>query len=212
MAYMRSSIAFALFWVNLVVSTLNIYFSVEIKLYSSLSWSSSSSSSSGSSYFPGTSKLQNIKIPAIKIPTIKFPTIKNPSIPKIPTKPKFPTIPKIPYIPKFPKLTFSNLHGTKENLLERNLNYFLEKEIETLKELRNLATDEIKTAILIINVETFVFLIILLIFFCVTKKECCTYDAEDGNALCSAGCCCAECMCCVDGDYQFRFTIPPGGG
>ena len=195
MAYMRSWIAFALFWVNLVVSTLNIYFSIEIKPYSSSSRFSSSSSSSGSSYFPGTSKIPTIKIPSIKISTIKIPTI-----------------PKISYTPKFHKLTFSNLNSTKESLLERNLKYFLEKEIETPKELRKLSNNEIKSAILFINIGTFVFLIILLLSFFVTKNECCTYDINDGNALCSAGCCCEECMCCVDGDYHFSFRMPSNSG
>ena len=29
MAYMRSTLAFALFWINLIVASLNIYFSIE---------------------------------------------------------------------------------------------------------------------------------------------------------------------------------------
>ena len=45
MAYMRSSVAFALFWVNFIVASLNIYFSIAV-----MPKSSSSSSSSGSRY------------------------------------------------------------------------------------------------------------------------------------------------------------------
>ena len=36
-----------------------------------------------------------------------------------------------------------NLRGTKERLFEINQNYFLEKEIENPKELRNLSNDKI---------------------------------------------------------------------
>ena len=73
MAYMRSTLAFALFWINLIVASLNIYFSIEAYNYNRY------------------------------------------------------------YLKSY------NLRGTKEKLLKINPNYFLEKEVETPKELRNLA-------------------------------------------------------------------------
>ena len=47
--------------------------------------------------------------------------------------------------------------------------------------------------------------------FFVTKNECCTYDEDDGNAICAVGCCSAACMCCVDGDCRFGFGGARGG-
>ena len=33
MEYMRSTLAFALFWINLIVASINIYFSIQAKNY-----------------------------------------------------------------------------------------------------------------------------------------------------------------------------------
>ena len=104
MAYMRSTLAFALFWINLIVASLNIYFSIE--------------ANNPRSY---------------------------------------------------------NLRGTKEKLLKINPDYFLEKEIETPKELRNLAVDT-RRLLLFIDIGAFVFLMLLVASFCLTENECCSND------------------------------------
>ena len=51
MAYMRSSVAFALFWVNFIVDSLNIYLTIKLG-NSSNSSSSNSGSSSKYPYYP----------------------------------------------------------------------------------------------------------------------------------------------------------------
>ena len=105
MAYMRSTLAFALFWINLIVASLNIYFSIQ---------------ACGGCY-----------------------------------------------------LKSYNLRGTKEKLLKINPDYFLEKEIETPKELRNLAVDT-RRLLLFIDIGAFVFLMLLVASFCLTENECCS--------------------------------------
>ena len=123
--------------------------------------------------------------------------------------PRYPYFPKFPSFPKF-KASSSNLRGTMEKSLEINLDYFLDKEIETPKELRNLSYDGIKDAILYVNIGTFLFIIILFFSFLVTKNEFC-HDYPDDNSVCAAGCCCVGCMCCVDGDCSICFGVHSGG-
>ena len=81
-----------------------------------------------------------------------------------------------------------NLRGTKERLLEINPNYFLEKEIENPKELRKLSTDTLRLSVIIINVCSFLFILMLSFSFCATCEEC----SDDG--LCVGG----TCICCVE--------------
>ena len=136
MAKIRSSFAFALLCVNLIVTSVNVYFTVAEMRY-----------------------LNN-----------------NP-------------------------LRSNNLRGTKEKLLERNQNYFLEKEIEIPKNLRNLSPKAIKLSMLIINCVAFLFLIQLSVSFAITENECCTLcngkcciKCDDCCFLCGA--CCNNCKCC----------------
>ena len=149
MAYMRSSVAFALFWVNFIVDSLNIY--LTIKLGNSSNSSSSNSRSSS----------------------------------------------KYPYYP----YRYDNL-VENDTLLENNSNYFIKKENESLKELRNLLTEiekeNLGKQIFIVSFVPFVFIIIFSFSFCVTRNECCSSDYEDGNAICFASCCCACCIACCD--------------
>ena len=77
MAYMRSTVAYGLFWINLILTSLLLYFAI-------------------AAYNSGESGSYN----------------------------------KYSY----------HLRGTKEKILEKNPNYFLIKEIETQKELRNLSS------------------------------------------------------------------------
>ena len=117
MAFMKSVIAFALFWVNLIVALLILYFSIKVK---------------NSNYLNRSSY---------------------------------------------------NLLGTKEIFLEINQNYFLEKEIETQKEFRNLASRNFGNIILFVDLGAFAFIILLMVTFCLTKNECCTND-ENVRANC----------------------------
>ena len=87
-----------------------------------------------------------------------------------------------------------NLRGTKERLLEINPNYFLEKEIETPKELRNLSTN-LGKVILFVDIGAFAFILLLMASFCLTKNECCTDDENVRTNLMGATCC-ACCLCC----------------
>ena len=91
-------------------------------------------------------------------------------------------------------LNSNNLRGTKERLLERNQNYFLEKEIETPKELRNLSPKAIRLSMLIINCISFYFIIQLFVSFFIDEDECCTKCNDDCCFLCRA--CCINCSCC----------------
>ena len=86
-----------------------------------------------------------------------------------------------------------NLRGTKERLFEINPNYFLEKEIENPKELRNLSYDKKRLSALIINACSFLFILEFSFSFCFTKKECCS---DEG--ICLNGCCisCDDCCNC----------------
>ena len=108
MKYMRSTIAFAIIWGNIIIASLNIFFSIM-----------------ASNYYPRN---------------------------------------------------YRNLLGTKERLLERNQNYFikyiLEKEIETPKDLRNLASGHLRLDLLIPEAFSFLFILILITSFW-TKNECC---------------------------------------
>ena len=65
----------------------------------------------------------------------------------------------------------ASLRGTKERLLEINPNYFLEKEIENPKELRNLSNDKIRLSILIINACSFYFILKFLFLFALQKMN-----------------------------------------
>ena len=91
----------------------------------------------------------------------------------------------------------SSLRGTKERLLEINPNYFLEKEIENPKELRNLSNDKIRLSILIINACSFYFILMLSFSFCTTKDECCSEQGICfyGCCICCHGCCTGDCSC-----------------
>jgi hypothetical protein len=133
MAYMRSNLAFGLFWLNLIVVSLNIYFAIEANKYRRYN----------------------------------------------------------PYS--------YNLRGTKEKLLEINPNYFLEKEIETPKALRNLTVDKqfMRLFILYTDICAFFFIMILVASFCVTQNECCTDDANT-NTNFACGSCYGTCVCCTD--------------
>jgi len=144
MAYMRSTLAFALFWVNLIVASMNIYFSIQAYNYNA--------------YYPRS----------------------------------------------------YNLRGTKEKLLKINPNYFLEKEIETPKTVRNLAVNT-RRILLFVDIGAFVFLMLLVASFCITDNECCSND-ENTRANFAMGSCYGTCVCCSDchcsmGDCSFS-----GGG
>ena len=132
MAYMRSTLAFSLFWINLIVASLNIYFSI--------------------------AAYRNRDYPYQSY----------------------------------------NLRGTKERLLQINPNYFLEKELETSKELRNLAIST-RRLLLFIDIGAFVFLMLLTASFCLTKNECCSGD-ENTNTNFAIGSCYGTCVCCTDCD------------
>ena len=84
--------------------------------------------------------------------------------------------------------TSFNLRGTKERLLEINPNYFLEKEIENPKELRNLSIDTLRLSIIIVNACSFLFVLMLSFSFCASDEEC----SDDG--LCIGG----TCLCCIE--------------
>ena len=87
-----------------------------------------------------------------------------------------------------------NLRGTQEKLLDINLNYFLEKEIEIPKKLRNLSYDKLKLSSVIINACSFLFILTFAFSFCTPEDECYSRD----------GLCCDECRCCCEnGDYNF---------
>ena len=87
-----------------------------------------------------------------------------------------------------------NLRGTKERLLEINPNYFLEKEIETPKEIRILASRNLGDKILFVDIGAFFLILLLMLTFCLSKNECCTAD-ENVRANCIGGTCCACCLC-----------------
>ncbi len=162
MAYMRTSLAFTLFWVNFIVTSLNIFFSVMITSSSPSSPSSKSSSSSSSTY-PYTPRASIPKYPYNPSSTYKPPYIPSSILPKTSTVPS--SISSI-----FDKLknTLSKLRKTEEIEIEKNINYFLDKEIETPKELRNLSIDGIEGALLFINIGTFLFIVILFILLSLT--------------------------------------------
>ncbi len=133
MAYMRSNVAFGLFWLNLIVASLNIYFGIEANNY-----------------------MRH-------------------------------------------RIYSYNLRGTKEKLLERNPNFFLEKEIETLKPLRNLSYDSQGARIVLpfVDIGAFLFIMLLVASFCVTQNECCTDDVNT-NTNFACGSCYGACVCCND--------------
>ena len=108
MANIRSSLAFVLVWVNLIVISLNTYFSVK----------------------------------AMK------------------------------YLDNNPPYNY-NLRGTKEKSTKTNSYYFLEKEIETQKKLRNLSPKKLRLAILIINCFGFYFVFQLSVSFGLEPAEDC---------------------------------------
>ena len=144
MGYMRSNLAFGLFWVNLIIASLNIYFGIEANDYRRLH----------------------------------------------------------PYS--------YNLRGTKEKILERNPNYFLEKEFQNPKILRNLLDDDKRPYLIYIDIGAFLFIMMLVASFCVTQNECCTDDANT-NANFAVGSCYGTCVCCADcrGDCNCNCS---GGG
>ena len=164
---------------------------------SSPSSPSSKSSSSSSSTYPYTPRASIPKYPYNPSSTYKPPYIPSSILPKSSTVPS--SISSI-----FDKLknTLSKLRKTEEIEIEKNINYFLDKEIETPKELRNLSIDGIEGALLFINIGTFLFIGILFMSFFTNKNECC-HDYDDDNAICVSRCCCAGCVCCPDGDCSF---------
>ena len=135
-AYMRSNVVFSIIWVNLIISSLNIFFSIM-------------------EMAPGN---------------------------------------------------YKNFRGTKERLLERNQNYFikdiLEKEIETPKELRNLAKGELRLGLLILDACSFLFIIILIMSFWITKNECCNDDENIREAF-PIGSFNGKCLCCGECNYNY---------
>ena len=152
MANIRSSFVFALLCVNLIVTSVNVYFTVAARKY-----------------------LNN-------------------------------------------NLSYSyNLCGTKERLLERKQNYFLEKEIEIPKKLRNLSPKALRLSMLIINCVAFYFLIQLSVSFGLDEDECCTQcdckcciKCDDCCFLCGACCntCCknrnSNCKCDCNCNCNFN--------
>ena len=77
------------------------------------------------------------------------------------------------------------LRGTQEKLLDINPNYFLEKEIEIPKKLRNLSYDKLKLSSVIINACSFLFIMTFAVSFCTPEDECCSGDRDD---LCCDDC------------------------
>ena len=141
MASAISCVSFFLFWINLIVFSTNIYFSIRVY--------------------------------------------------------KADAVPYTPY-------KQYNLRGTKERLLIQTPNYYLEKEIETPKVLRNLATNNLKLSLVIINACSALFLFTFMFTFCVGDDEC----TEEG--ICIGGCCvcCVSCVdCCCRGDCHFRGNL-----
>jgi len=229
MANMRTSIAFALFWVNLIVASLNIYFSVSIGNHFAPSSDSSSSSSStdpyvyspysssrispyipsSSSYRPTTNPYNPTYSPTRPTYNPYTPTY-NPYTPTYkPTIPTFkPTIPTFRPTIKIPSIKFRFIQspdsGSNERILENNTNYFLEEENQTTKELRKLSIQDVRNSLLFVNFGSFLFILMLLMSFYSTKNECCcNVDENDRNALCAAGCCCACCECCYECSFTF---------
>ena len=133
--YMRSSVAFAVIFGNIIIASLNIFFSIR-----AMDWN--------------------------------------------------------PYY-------YRNLFETKEPLLERNRNYFikdiLEKEIETPKELRNLAPANLRLGLLIIDAFSFLFILVLIMSFCVAENECCTNDDNVQEVWNCNG----RCLCCVQCGWSY---------
>ena len=138
MANIRSSLAFALILVNLIVTSLNVYFSVAAMKYLN--------NNSPNNY---------------------------------------------------------NLRGTKEKSPGTNSYYFLDKEIQTQKQLRNLSPKSLRLAILIINCLAFYFVFQLSVSFGLEPSECgnsCS-NCDDGNCNCPCNCDC-NCKCCNDCNYS----------
>jgi len=230
MANMRTSIAFALFWVNLIVASLNIYFSGSIGNHFARSSKSSSSSSSTdpsvyspysssriSPYIPSSSSYKPTTTPYNPTYTPTTPTYNpytptyNPYTPTYkPTIPTFkPTIPTFKPTIRFPGIKFRFIQspdsGSNERILENNTNYFLEKENQTTKELRKLSNQDVRNSLLYVNLGSFLFILMLMMSFYTTKNECCcNEDEDDRNALCAAGCCCACCDCCYECSFTFN--------
>ena len=225
MANMRTSIAFALFWVNLIVASLNIYFSVSIgNQNSSSSGSSSSSSSTDPPVYSSSSGISTFR-PTIKpyIPSSIFKPTINPSTFR-PTVPSYlpsvnpfahttnPFAPKTnPFAPTYnPFKPKYNPFAPKTNPFSPTYNpfkpkyYFLEDENQTPNELRKLSISDIRYSLLFVNISSFLFIIMLMMSFYATKNECCcNEDENDRNALCAAGCCCACCDCCYECSFTF---------
>ena len=125
MAYMRSTIAFGLIWINLIINGLIIYFFTQI---------SSNDYSRYHSY---------------------------------------------------------NLRGTKEKLSKISYNEQLPKD------LRNLKADGPEQLILYLDLAAMLFVILLMISFCLKKNECCTNDPEVNQGF-AVGSCYGTCICCDD--------------
>ena len=137
-AYMRSNVAFAVLCGNLIIASLNLFFSIKAMNYNSIN--------------------------------------------------------------------YRNLLGAKERLLESNQNYFikdiLEKEIETPKELRNLALINLRLGLLITNAFSFLFIIVLIMSFWLTENECCNGD-ENIQAAFPLGSCNGKCVCCGECKWSY---------
>ena len=90
-----------------------------------------------------------------------------------------------------------HLRGTKEKILEKNPNYFLIKEIETQKELRNLSSTSYELIILYCDIAAILFVFILMVSFCISGNECCTSDTSVNENF-AVGSCYGACICCND--------------
>jgi len=129
MAYMRSTVAYGLFWVNLILTAFILYFSI----------AANNSRSSSYNYYS------------------------------------------------------YHLRGTKEKLLEKNPNYFLEK--ETQRELRNLSSTKYELIILYCDIVAIFFVLLLMASFCISGNECCTPN-QTTNENFAIGSCYGTCVCC----------------
>jgi hypothetical protein len=123
MAYMRSTIAFGLIWINIIINGLIIFFFTQIKRNNYLEHHS------------------------------------------------------------------YNLRGTKEKQLKSNYNE------QPPKNLRNLKAEGLEQIILYLDSASMLFVILLMISFCITKKECCTNDPEVNRGF-AVGSCFGACICC----------------
>ena len=111
----------------------------------------------------------------------------------------------LPYL-HIPNYNYRYLSSINEKLVGKNQNYFikdiLEKEIETPKELRNLSLSELRLSLIFTNVSSFIFIILFIMTFWITKNECCNGD-KDIVAAFPVGSCNGKCICC--GECQWIY-------